>query len=126
MHGCFVGCAGWSIPREHAGVFPGEGPHLARDAHVFPAVELDSSFHRLHREDTYARWAATVPEGFRFAVWAPRGRVPGARPVHLRQYGAGRGGPERAPGVAGRGVRRLRGACPSAPLPAGESTWLHG
>jgi uncharacterized protein YecE (DUF72 family) len=67
-----VGCAGWSIPTPHAHRLPGEGRHLARYAAVFPAVEIDSSFYRLHRESTYLRWAASVPEAFRFSVKIPR------------------------------------------------------
>ena len=67
-----VGCAGWSIPREAAGAFPGGGSHLARYADVFNAVEINSSFYRPHREQTYARWAASVPAEFRFAVKLPR------------------------------------------------------
>jgi uncharacterized protein YecE (DUF72 family) len=35
-------------------------------------VEINSSFHRAHRPATYARWAASVPEHFRFSVKAPR------------------------------------------------------
>jgi uncharacterized protein YecE (DUF72 family) len=67
-----VGCAGWSIPKEHAGLFPPHGTHLARYAARFPAVEINSSFYRPHRTATYARWAATVPADFRFAVKVPR------------------------------------------------------
>ncbi|HHB90312.1 MAG TPA: DUF72 domain-containing protein [Anaerolineae bacterium] len=64
----YIGCAGWSIPWAHAHLFPAEGTHLARYAQVFPAVEINSSFYRHHRPATYARWAASTPEGFRFAV----------------------------------------------------------
>ncbi len=67
-----VGCAGWSIPREHAACFPGDGTHLERYARRLAAVEINSSFYRPHRPATYARWAASVPESFRFAVKAPR------------------------------------------------------
>lgn len=35
-------------------------------------AEINSSFHRPHRPGTYERWAATVPENFRFAVKLPR------------------------------------------------------
>ena len=68
----YVGCAGWSIPREHAENFPAGGTHLQRYAQRLPAVEINSSFYRPHRPETYARWAAAVPESFRFAVKAPR------------------------------------------------------
>ncbi len=52
--------------------FPGEGTHLQRYAGQFGAVEVNSSFYRPHRPATYARWAASVPPGFRFAVKLPR------------------------------------------------------
>jgi uncharacterized protein YecE (DUF72 family) len=67
-----IGCAGWSIPKEAAARLPGDGSHLERYASVFPIVEINSSFYRPHRPATYARWAASVPETFRFAVKLPR------------------------------------------------------
>jgi uncharacterized protein YecE (DUF72 family) len=67
-----VGTAGWAIRREHAPLFPGEGSHLERYAARLNAVEINSSFYRPHRAATYARWAASVPEDFRFAVKLPR------------------------------------------------------
>lgn len=67
-----IGCAGWSLPKEHSGRFPAEGTHLARYAARFPGVEINSSFYRPHRPLTYARWAASVPEGFQFSVKAPK------------------------------------------------------
>jgi uncharacterized protein YecE (DUF72 family) len=67
-----VGCAGWSIPKAYAARFPEGGSHLERYARRFPAVEINSSFYRPHRPETYARWAATVPDDFRFAVKMPR------------------------------------------------------
>jgi uncharacterized protein YecE (DUF72 family) len=70
-HVC-VGCAGWSLPKEHSGRFPAEGTHLERYATRFPAVEINSSFYRPHRPATYARWAASVPEDFAFSVKVPK------------------------------------------------------
>ncbi|MEO7580620.1 MAG: DUF72 domain-containing protein [Massilia sp.] len=67
-----IGCAGWSIPREDAAAFPAEGSHLERYARVFKVAEINSSFHRPHRPQTYARWAASVPDDFRFSVKLPR------------------------------------------------------
>src|SRR5438105_5270868 len=67
-----VGCAGWSIPKQHTHCFPAHGTHLERYARRFPAVEINSSFYRPHRPATYARWAASVPPDFRFAVKVPR------------------------------------------------------
>jgi uncharacterized protein YecE (DUF72 family) len=67
-----VGCAGWSIPRQYAEHFPEQGTHLERYAQRLPAVEINSSFYRPHRPETYARWAASVPESFQFAVKIPK------------------------------------------------------
>ena len=67
-----IGCAGWTIPKAHAAAFPPTGSHLERYAKVFDAVEINSSFHRPHRRATYERWAASVPDGFSFAVKAPK------------------------------------------------------
>jgi uncharacterized protein YecE (DUF72 family) len=67
-----IGTAGWSIPRGVADRFPAAGSGLARYAAVLPAVEINSSFYRPHRPETYARWAASTPPPFRFSVKAPR------------------------------------------------------
>lgn len=77
-----VGCAGWNVPKAYASQFPGEGTHLERYARRFPCAEINSSFYRPHKPSTYARWAASVPEGFLFAVKVPkaithRGRLKG-------------------------------------------------
>jgi uncharacterized protein YecE (DUF72 family) len=70
--GALIGCAGWSLPRQSASHFPEEGSHLRRYAAVFGAVEVNSSFYRPHRAQTWARWGACVPAGFRFSVKLPR------------------------------------------------------
>ena len=67
-----VGCAGWSIPKEHADRFPAEGTHLERYAGRLPAVEINSSFYKPHRPTTYARWTNSVPADFLFSVKVPK------------------------------------------------------
>ncbi|MEO7148855.1 MAG: DUF72 domain-containing protein [Rhodanobacteraceae bacterium] len=67
-----VGCAGWSLPRDEWPHFPESGTHLQRYAARFNAVEIDSSFYRPHRHKTYQRWAASVPDDFRFAAKLPK------------------------------------------------------
>lgn len=67
-----VGIAGWSIRREHLDLFSTKGTHLQRYASRFDAVEINSSFYRSHRRETYERWASSVPASFRFSVKAPR------------------------------------------------------
>jgi uncharacterized protein YecE (DUF72 family) len=67
-----IGCAGWGLHKDVADRFPPEGSQLERYAAVFPAVEINSSFYRPHQPQTYARWAASTPDGFRFSVKLPR------------------------------------------------------
>jgi len=71
MH-AVIGTAGWSIARKDAAAFLGEGSGLERYARRFDGVEVNSSFHRPHRASTWARWAASVPDGFRFSVKIPK------------------------------------------------------
>ena len=67
-----IGTAGWAVPKQHAADFPDAGSHLVRYGQRLTAVEINSSFYRPHRPATYARWAASVPPAFRFAVKVPR------------------------------------------------------
>ena len=67
----FIGCAGWSVASGRPEF--GEGKSvLERYATRFTAVEINSSFYRPHRPATYAKWAASVPDGFRFSVKVPK------------------------------------------------------
>lgn len=67
-----IGCAGWSISKHHAALFPPADSQLERYAQRFNAVEINSSFYRPHLPATYARWAATTPDDFSFAVKMPK------------------------------------------------------
>jgi uncharacterized protein YecE (DUF72 family) len=78
-----IGTAGWAIPRAVAERFPAEGTGLARYAARFDAVEINSTFYRPHRPQTFARWAETTPASFRFAVKAPRAITHEARLVDV-------------------------------------------
>jgi uncharacterized protein YecE (DUF72 family) len=71
MSTVYLGTAGWSIPRLFADQFPEGDSHLARYAKRFTAVEINTSFYRLHQPSTYARWADTTPPDFRFVVKLP-------------------------------------------------------
>ena len=79
-----VGCAGWAIPAAHRDRFEDGASALARYATRLHCVEINSSFHRSHKRETYARWAGAVPGQFRFAVKMPRTISHDAR---LRQCG---------------------------------------
>ena len=77
----YIGTAGWTIPRRVANRFPAEGSALARYAARFSAAEINSTFHRSHQPQTFARWAASVGDEFRFAVKFPKAISHGLRLV---------------------------------------------
>lgn len=76
-----VGIAGWALRREQQQLFDEGTSHLARYATRFDAVEINSSFYRRHKAATYARWAASVPDDFRFSVKVPKAITHTARLV---------------------------------------------
>jgi uncharacterized protein YecE (DUF72 family) len=63
-----IGTAGWTVPSASAGAFPSEGSSLERYSKRFDCAEINSSFHRSHRQDTWRRWSASVPETFHFSA----------------------------------------------------------
>lgn len=67
-----IGTAAWALPRTVREQFPAGASNLARYAGRFSIAEINSSFYRPHRRTTYERWAASVPENFRFAVKLPK------------------------------------------------------
>lgn len=67
-----VGTAGWTIPRANAAEFPAQGSSLERYAVRLPIAEINSSFHRPHRQSTWQRWHDSVPATFRFSVKLPK------------------------------------------------------
>lgn len=67
-----VGTAGWSLPREVQEQFAPGDSHLARYASRFGLAEINSSFHRPHKRSLYEKWAAAVPEDFRFCAKLPK------------------------------------------------------
>lgn len=67
-----IGTAGWSISSRYREDFPAAGSQLERYAARFGCVEINSSFYRPHRSETYQRWVAAVPEDFKFSVKVPK------------------------------------------------------
>lgn len=68
----FVATAGWSVPREHAGLVTRAGTGLQKYASVLGAAEINSTFYRRHQLKTFERWRDSVPPSFRFSVKIPR------------------------------------------------------
>ena len=72
MSTLYIGTAGWGISSAASSHFPGEGSHLQRYGQVLDCAEINTSFYRPHQPTTYARWADSLPEHFRFSVKLPR------------------------------------------------------
>lgn len=64
---------------KHRAYFPGTGSGLARYAETFAVVEVNASFYRAVRAETFASWAEQTPEGFRFSVKINRAVTHAAR-----------------------------------------------
>jgi uncharacterized protein YecE (DUF72 family) len=64
----YVGTAGWTIPPQLREVFDSEGSHLERYSRSLNCVEINSSFYREHKPETYSKWASMVPSHFRFST----------------------------------------------------------
>ena len=65
-----VGTSGWSYPSWRPGFYPAgmqQGEFLAFYASRFDTVELNMTAYRLPAAEQFERWAAAVPDGFRFA-----------------------------------------------------------
>src|SRR5215208_2161779 len=70
----FAGSSGWSYPSWRPDFYPAgvaNEDFLSSYAARLPSVELNSTAYRLPSEEQFARWAAAVPDGFRFAVKMP-------------------------------------------------------
>lgn len=76
-----IGTAGWSLHSRYADRVPAGGAHLVRQARVLDCAEINSSFYRPHQRKVYEKWAASVPEGYRFAVKVPKAATHTARLV---------------------------------------------
>ncbi len=66
----YVGTAAWSIPKiaENSFSKSKEESVLERYAERLNAVEINTSFYRDHKPETYRKWAQTTPGHFRFSV----------------------------------------------------------
>jgi uncharacterized protein YecE (DUF72 family) len=70
-----TGVGGWTYKPWRGRFFPDGLPQareLAFAAAHFPALEVNGTFYRTQTPKTFARWRAEAPEGFVFALKAPR------------------------------------------------------
>jgi uncharacterized protein YecE (DUF72 family) len=70
-----VGASGFSFASWRPGFYPAgmkTSEFLSFYAQRLSTVELNGTFYRQPEAATFEKWAASVPDGFRFAVKAPR------------------------------------------------------
>lgn len=70
-----VGTSGWTYDHWRGEFYPSDLPRrrwLEHYASILDTVEINATFYRLPGAETFARWRAQVPPGFRFAVKASR------------------------------------------------------
>ncbi|MDH4207955.1 MAG: DUF72 domain-containing protein [Anaerolineae bacterium] len=71
----FVGTSGWSYSHWRGLFYPAGMPQrdwFTHYARYFPSVEVNYTFYRLPPEQTFGRWKQQSPEGFIYALKAPR------------------------------------------------------
>ncbi len=79
----YVGTSGWAYREWKPGFYPVDLPQdrfLDHYATKLTACEINATFYRLQTEETFARWARSTPEPFRFAAKAHR------RLTHARSF----------------------------------------
>ncbi|MBN8874034.1 MAG: DUF72 domain-containing protein [Rhodospirillales bacterium] len=70
-----VGIGGWTFPPWRETFYPPKLPHaqeLAYAARHLTAIEVNGTFYRTQSPDSFARWHDETPDGFVFALKAPR------------------------------------------------------
>jgi uncharacterized protein YecE (DUF72 family) len=74
-HPIRVGCSGWQYADWREAFYPRGCPQrrwLEHYATVFDTVEVNTTFYRLTKAETVARWVQQTPRGFTFAVKGSR------------------------------------------------------
>lgn len=70
-----IGVSGWTYGPWRGHFYPEGLPQkqeLSHAASVFDTLEVNGTFYGLQRPESFARWAEATPEGFVFAIKAPR------------------------------------------------------
>jgi len=70
-----VGVGGWTYEPWDESFYPGDlrkKDQLGYAASKLSAIEINGTFYRTQKPETFAGWRAAVPDGFVFAVKAPR------------------------------------------------------
>jgi len=71
----FIGTSGWNYPHWAGILYPERGPRskwLQLYGEHFDTVEVNATFYRLPKPETFEKWRTGTPEGFLWAVKASR------------------------------------------------------
>jgi uncharacterized protein YecE (DUF72 family) len=63
-----IGTASWNIPTPLKPRFSDQGTHLERYSRRLNCVEVNSTFYREHKRETFEKWKNSTPAGFCFSV----------------------------------------------------------
>ena len=70
-----AGIGGWTYEPWRGTFYPPKLPYaqeLAFASRALPAIEINGTFYRTQKPDTFRKWAEETPDGFVFSVKAPR------------------------------------------------------
>ncbi|MFL6690964.1 MAG: DUF72 domain-containing protein [Alphaproteobacteria bacterium] len=68
-----VGIGGWNYPPWRGAFYPkglAQAKELEFASRALTSIEINATYHRLQKRDSFKRWADTAPDGFQFAVKA--------------------------------------------------------
>ena len=69
-----AGIGGWNFPEWRGTFYPKGHPQsqeLSYASRALTSIEINGTFYRTPSAETFAKWAAEVPEGFQFSVKGP-------------------------------------------------------
>ena len=70
-----AGIGGWTYEPWRGTFYPPKLPHaqeLAFASRALTTIEINGTFYRTQKPDTFRKWAEETPDGFVFSVKAPR------------------------------------------------------
>ena len=68
-----VGIGGWNFPPWRGTFYPKglvQAKELEFASRALTSIEINATYHRLQKPDSFRKWAATAPDGFKFSVKA--------------------------------------------------------
>ncbi|MGZ8995376.1 MAG: DUF72 domain-containing protein [Rhodospirillales bacterium] len=71
----FIGVGGWSFPPWRGTFYPhglAQKRELAYAAEHLTSIEINATFYRTQKPESFAKWRDEAPDGFAFSVKAPR------------------------------------------------------